>query len=117
MAGAVTVTGLAAGLPGGEKILGPITVTGTATIGEILDLTLSSGDTTITIPTGAIGVVFIPPVNNTATIKYRTSANSSDGGLPIAPTQPFVHVFNGTPSSLILNASVGLSATCELWFW
>ena len=116
MAGTVTVTGAASGLLGGEKILGPITITGTAIVGEILDVTLSSGDNSFTIPTGAVGVVFIPPATNTATVKYRTSGNSADGGLPISGIQPFVHVFNGSPSSVILNASASTGA-CELWFW
>ena len=52
MAGTLTVTGMAAGLQSGEKIIGPITATGSSTIGTIIDTALSSGDNTITIPTG-----------------------------------------------------------------
>ena len=117
MAGTVTITGLSAGLLGGEKILGPVSIVGTSIVGSIIDQTLSAGDNAFTIPTGAIGVVFIPPSGTTATLKYRTSANASDAGLPISGTQPFVHVFTGSPSTVTINASAGPTGTVELWFW
>jgi hypothetical protein len=116
MAGTVTITGVSAGLLGGEKILGPISVVGTSIVGSIIDQVLTTGDNTFTIPAGAIGCVFIPPAGTTATVKYRTSTNSADGGLPISGSQPFVHVFSGAPTTVILNTT-GTTGTCELWFW
>lgn len=43
MAGQLTLGGLAAGLPGGQVIAGPNTVSGTKAIPEILNIELESG--------------------------------------------------------------------------
>lgn len=120
MAGTFTQTGGANGLPGGSRTFGPITIQGTAIIGEILDLALASGDNTISVPTGAIGVTVVPPTGNTTTIKFRSSLNSSDSGLPINPgtsTGYFTWQFPASaPTSIILNAGSAISAFTEVWF-
>ena len=50
--GTLTVAGASAGLASGQKVIGPVTITGNNTIGEILDATLASGDNTFAVPTG-----------------------------------------------------------------
>jgi hypothetical protein len=118
MAGTVTITGLSASEPAGERVLGPLSVYGSVVVGDTESLPLASGDNTIPIPSGAVGVVIVPPTTGTATLKYRTSLNASDGGLPINPGAPFVHVFPATaPTSVIINASSGQSAFLSAWVW
>lgn len=107
MAGSFTITGQSAGLLTGTKTIGPLTITGTAVVGEVLDLNLVSGDNTITIPPSAIGVWFVPPTANTQALKFRCSLDSADAGLPISATDPFgPWVWRGlSPTTIIINAA------------
>ncbi len=118
MAGTVTITGLSASEPAGQRTLGPMSVQGTIVIGDTQSQSLTSGDNTFNIPAGAVGVVIIPPSTGAATLKYRTSLNSGDAGLPISPTQPFVHVFpSPIPVSVIINAGTSQTAFLAAWVW
>lgn len=116
MAGTFTITGLAAGLSSGSKTIGPNTMTGSAVIGEVLDATLSTGDNTFAVPTGASAVTVFIATTNTAEIKIRTSLNPVDVGLPINPAGPWVTwpLFSGT-TTVVLNAASG-GAAVELTF-
>jgi hypothetical protein len=114
MAGTLTVSGLAAGLLSGEKVIGPLTMTGGATIGTIIDAALASGDNTIAIPAGAVACVVVLPASGTVTVKVRTNANSGDGGLPIGATGYVVFPIASGVTSLIVNATG--STTAELSF-
>ena len=118
MAGTVSITGLSASEPTGQRTLGPLSIQGTVVVGDTQSQALSSGDNTINIPAGAVGVVVVPPSTGTATLKYRTSLNSSDTGLPISPAQPFVHVFpSPIPTAIIINANTSQSAFLSAWVW
>lgn len=118
MAGTVTITGLSASEPAGQRILGPLSIQGSIVVGDTQSGALASGDNTIAIPSGAVGVVIVPPATGTATLKYRTSLNASDTGLSISPTQPFVHVFpSPAPTSVIINASAPQTAFYSAWVW
>jgi hypothetical protein len=118
MAGTFTISGMSAGEPGGERAFGPITIQGAVVIGETLSLLLNSGDNIIPVPTGAVAVMILPPQNNTATLKLRTSLNSSDGGLQLnSGLMPFVYPFpSAPPTSLYLNSQSTLSAFTTLIF-
>jgi hypothetical protein len=120
VAGTFTQTGGDNGLPGGSRTFGPITIQGAVVIGEVLDLALASGDNTITVPTGAVAVCIIPASGNTTVLKYRTSLNSGDAGLPIncgTSSGYFTHQFPSTaPTSIIINAAEAVSAFTEVWF-
>ena len=119
MAGEVTIAGSDTGAPAGQRVLGPLTVQGGATVGETVAGSLTSGDNTFAVPVGAIGVVIIPPLTGgTVTLKVRTSSNSGDAGLPISSTLPSVLVFPASaPTSVIVNSSGALAAFTSLWFW
>lgn len=119
MAGTVTISGMSAGEPAGQRVFGPFTITGAMVIGETLSLLLAAGDNDITVPEGAIGVIVIPPANNSAALTYRTSLNADDSGLPLDPAQvPFVHVFpSSAPSGIVLNSQGALSAFTTVFFW
>ncbi len=118
MAGTVTVGGLSASEPAGQRVLGPMSIQGTIVIGDTQSQALASGDNTINIPAGAVGVVIIPPSTGSVVLKYRTSLNAGDSGLPISPSQPFVHVFpSPIPASVIINAGSSQTAFLSAWVW
>ena len=118
MAGTFTVTGMSAGELGGERVFGPITISGKTLIGSTFYNVLTSGDNTIAVPAGAVAALIIPPTGNITAIKVRTSANSGDAGLPINEgALPFVLPFSNTaPTSLILNSASATSAFCQVSF-
>ena len=109
---------MSAGLLTGEKIMGPITTTGTAAIGGITDTTLSAGDNTFAVPTGAVKVLINLGTGVGGIVKLRTNLNSGDAGLQISP-------YSGTgwdgfdlpagTTSVILNAN-GSVGPIELSF-
>lgn len=84
----MTVQGMAAGLPSGQSIFGPITTTATEA-GVVLRIgaTLSSGDNTFSMPSGSTytKVLINLGTGPTAAVKVRTNLNAGDTGLPIAP--------------------------------
>jgi hypothetical protein len=116
MAGQFTIAGLAAGLASGAKTIGPNTITGGSAIGQISDLILVTGDNTFTVPAGATAVAVFISTTNTSAIKFRTSANAADAGLPINPAGPWIAwpLVAGT-TSVIINAASG-GASVELNF-
>lgn len=115
MAGTLTVGGLAAGLLTGEKVIGPLTDTGSAVVGQIIDIPLASGDNTISVPTGATHVLIELPATNALQLKIRTNLNSGDAGMPIGPTGWVkLPLYTGT-TSVIINAA-GSSGVAEATF-
>jgi hypothetical protein len=114
MAGTLTVTGLVAGFLTGEKVIGPVTLTGSATIGQIDDLALSSGDNAISVPAGSSAVLFVLPASNTQVLKLRTNLNSGDAGMPFGPLGWSVLPLAAGVTQLTVNVSG--STTCEASF-
>lgn len=112
MAGTLVVTGSAGGLASGAKTVGPVSIVGSAVVGEVLDVTLASGDNTFAIPPGAVAVLIVPPANNTVALKVRANLNSGDVGLPIGLADPFgPWSFRSLgATSLIVNASAAMVA-------
>lgn len=111
MPGTLTISGLSAGLPGGQISIGTSTTTGSNTVGEMLQETLAIGDNAYQVPSGAVAVAIFLGYSPSVTVKVRTNLNSGDAGLPIAPV-------SGTPwfkqdlvtgtTEVILNASGSL---------
>lgn len=118
MAGSITITGLSASEPAGQRSFGPLTVTGTQVIGETLEAPLASGDNTFAIPTGSVAALILTPTNGTANLTLRTSSNSGDTGLPINGAGfPFVYCFPATiPASLIINSSAAVPSPLTVAF-
>src|SRR5690242_9561426 len=111
MAGSLTISGLSAGEPAGQRTIGPLTIQGAAVIGETLEVVLSSGDNTFAIPAGSVAALIVPPVNGTAALKVRTSSNNGDAGLPVSVSNPSVISFTASlPTSLIVNSGAGQTA-------
>jgi hypothetical protein len=79
---------MAAGLPSGQKTIGPVTMIGSSTIGQVNDATLEPGDNTFNLPPGytfTAVAVFLGTGGVSATVKIRTNLDSADGGLQVAP--------------------------------
>jgi len=114
MAGTITIGGAAQGLTSGSKTIGPLTILGAATLGEVHDQALTSGDNTITVPATATAVIIVPPSSGTVTIKLKGAAG--DTGIFVSEKYPIVLPFDPAhqPSTFILN--VGGSVTVELTF-
>ena len=79
MSGTLTVSGLVAGLLSGEKVIGPETMTGSATVGEIADVSFAAGDTTVSVPAGASVVLLVLPESNTQQLAVRTNLDAGTG--------------------------------------
>ncbi len=118
MAGTLTVAGMSAGENAGMRVFGPLTITGTTVIGDTFAGPLAMGDNTIAVPLGAVAVLIVPPVNNTTTLKVRTSLNAADAGLPVnSGAVPFLLPFPATaPTTVIVNSSGATSAFCTVAF-
>ena len=119
MAGAtLVISGMSAGEAQGQRVFGPLTITNTATVEETLSVALSSGANVFTVPTLAVAVMIIPPVNNATSITFKTSLNSSDTGLPLNSLAiPFVYPFPATaPTTLTLTAGASISTATTLVF-
>ena len=117
MAGTFTVTGMAAGLQSGQKTIGPLSAIGTSVVGTIVDLALSSGDNTVSIPTGAVAALIVFPSSTSATVKVRTNLDSSYGitlgNFSYVPWAMFG--FSSSATSIILNSSA-TTGTIEVTF-
>jgi hypothetical protein len=116
MAGSLTIGGLAAGIPSGEKILGPITLAGSNTIGTVEDRELVTGDNTFEVPKGAAAVlVAFPFVSEAPEVKIRTNLDPLDSGLPVLGTGFAAWAIPPGVTSLILHSS-GSTGLVELSF-
>lgn len=118
MAGRLTVTGVSTGENAGQRVFGPLTISGATVIGETIAINLASGDNTFAVPAGAVAALIVPPANNAVTVKVRSSLNSGDAGLPINPgALPFVYAFpTVAPTSLIVNAASAISGAFTIAF-
>ena len=107
MAGSLTITGVSAGEPLGERVFSPLTIVGKAVIAESLAVELETGANTFKVPLESVAVYIIMPVNGEAPTKFKTSLNSGDTGLPLNPgPQPFLYVFPETiPTTITLTAA------------
>jgi len=120
MAGTITIGGSSGGLPSGYKVIGPLTVTGSTSIGTIYDLALVTGDNTVAVPLGAVACLIVPPVGNTYDL--TVTANYGDGpdpstGLGISGNRPSVWSFRATaPTSIILNSPSDVVGNTEVSF-
>ena len=118
MAGTLTVTGMSAGLGVGEKVIGPLSATGSTTIGTIYDTALQSGDNTFTVPTGAVAVLIVIPSGTSATVKVRTSVDSGSGVQlgQFSNANWCVLPLPSSATSVIVNSSASMTTITEVSF-
>lgn len=85
MAGSLTVSGMSAGEPGGERIFLFPTIVGKAVIGETIVTPMVSGSNVFSVPLESVAVVIEPFQGNEVSLKLKTSLNPGDSGLPLYP--------------------------------
>jgi hypothetical protein len=79
MSGSLTIGGAVNGLLSGQKTIGPLTMTGTALVGQIDDLTLQAGANVFAVPTGAYAVMVALSPTNSQTLQVCTSLDTAPG--------------------------------------
>jgi hypothetical protein len=114
MAGTLTVGGSVNGLLSGQKTIGPVTMTGTALVGQITDLTLQAGANVFTVPTGAAAVMIALSPTNSQTVKVCTSLDTAPG-VSVGPTGFVVFPIPSGASSVTLTVA-GAGPSVELSF-
>lgn len=109
--GTINLTGDVTGPLTGSK---SITATWSlaAAVADVQTVSLSSGDNTITVPTGTSFILFTPPVANTQVILVKGAAG--DTGVQVSKVLPTVLTWDAT-GALILNASGSITG-CEITF-
>lgn len=88
----------------------------TASPGSIEIRTLSSGNTTITLPTGGSTVVsctIVPPSGNTTAITVRGVAG--DTGIRIHNTDPTTIAFDSSVTSFVINTAATVTGARLYW--
>ena len=85
----------------------PATAVGNAASPAVtLQVTLSSGTTTIAVPTGSVGFCYVPPVNSVVTKQLK--GNSGDTGLPMSTSYPSPYDWEGSatpPANIYITAN------------
>jgi hypothetical protein len=115
----INLTGTIAGLSGGSRVIGPLTFVSAAANGQTLEVTLASGDNTITIPSSPAtsGCVIVLPSSGGANTKLK--GNAGDTGLNIGTNGWVVLTWTtGTPpTALILNSFALQTGVTEIIFF
>ncbi len=107
MPGSLQIAGSATGMIGGSKVVGPATITGANQECPTDTPVLAEGDNSISVPTGAVVMVFWP-CSGLASIKIRTV--EGDTGVFVSPTNPTVIAFdpNHLPTTVIINVGTAV---------
>jgi hypothetical protein len=118
--GNVTVAGNVVGNPGGARSFGPITITAATAVESDQTIALSSGNNTITVPTGATCVFLTgpngvtpspnPTYGGTLTIK----GVAGDTGTVMSAKWPTLLAWDTAPASFVINATQATSVYA--WF-
>jgi hypothetical protein len=109
MAGTLTISGTQSGIPSGSRAFS-VSIPGPLSNNEATtNVALASGANTITVPTGATGVLIIPPAANAQTLTLK--GVTGDTGVPISPSQPSLIMFATAPPATIVVTAGGAIAS------
>jgi hypothetical protein len=118
MAGNVSISGQITQTVTGTQQIGPITIAPNASNQyQSTAYTFSSGNTTLTVPSWAVGVLIQPSSSNAVQLTYKGA--STDTGTPMSLTNPFLMTYNTSdlPSTFVINAASTLSTTTQVTFF
>lgn len=117
--GVVTIAGNTSGSPLGSRTITPLPIIATAAVDQTQVVALSSGNNTITVPTGATCVVIVGP-NGTSPQPNPASATvltlkgvAGDTGVVMSAKWPTVLSWDTAPASFVINATV----LCNVEIW
>jgi hypothetical protein len=111
--GSLSISGVIQGLPSGTKTFAA-SIAAPAAVGVTLDLTLSAGDNTVAIPTGATAVLIVPGA--CATVPLVLKGASGDTGVALNRGKPTLLALDPTATSFIINVASSVSCVTELAF-
>ena len=80
--------------------------------GAPVQVALNTGNNTVAVPAGAIGVLLVPPVGSTNS-KILKGVNA-DTGIAMATGQPFMMFFAPSATSFVINAA-GAETLLAAW--
>lgn len=89
-----------------------VAITNAASPGGSQQIALSSGANTITVPTGAIGFVYVPP--SSSGVSKTLKGVSGDTGLPMATAIPTPYDWEGAaspPATFVITAASSETGT------
>ena len=85
MAGSLTLGGMADGLLAGELVIGPASMNGKQAISEVLNVILAANvDSTIVVPSEAVGYCCIFEGSSAAEIKIGSNLIGTANGMPVS---------------------------------
>lgn len=115
MASSISISGSISGLPVGSVTASPTAISNSNTVASMSNTTLASGTNTISVPSGAVGCLIVPPSGNTIAITLK--GVGADTGFRIHNTNPIMLSFDSSVTSFVLSAaSVFGSPTTILFF-
>lgn len=100
---------------GNQVPFGPVTITGSNGIGEVLPVNILSGANTITIPANSTWCLFTPPSGNSASLTLK--GVTGDTGVPMQPAQPscFSVAPGASAGSMVITAGSAVGV-CQFIF-
>lgn len=116
-AGVITVSGSITSLPQGAWTVGPFTITPNTSGNYVqTEITLASGNNTITVPSWTVFMAIVPPSSNTQTLTLK--GITGDTGFQIAETVPTFLSFQASaaPSTLVITAGGATSSPTNIIF-
>lgn len=110
----IQITGTVTGSNVGSKTVGPFTITSATAAIDTTRSNLASGDNTLSIVTGATGVILVPPAGNAILVTLR--GPTSGGTFPLHKTNPTLLCFDATATAVVLNAAAPVTGYEFTWF-
>jgi hypothetical protein len=99
----LTLSGSVGGLPTGSKSITVPQIVSNSAVGQITDLSLSTGNNVISVPGGATAAIILLPVGNTQMVTLKGAGG--DTGIALRGTTWSVLSLDPTQTSFILNAA------------
>jgi hypothetical protein len=100
--------------PTGSQYFNLTQLTYNSPIGATTVVVLSSGDNTISIPTGTTTIIIQPPVNNTFVLKLKGVAG--DTGVTLNKTSYQIYQPDTTQTSFIINSASAQASPTTITF-
>lgn len=101
---------------GGTENIGPINVAGTITPQRTY-ANLASGNNSVLVPSGSVGVIITPPAASAIVLKYKTT--SGDTGINIPQGTSSIQIFDpsNVPTSIFINAASLTTGNTQFLFF
>lgn len=102
------------GADSGEIDVSPSQLALSSATGQRTRLALTSGDTTVTLPTGTTAVLIVPPSSNTHALKIKGAADGASAGVLIHKTRWTMLSVDSSLTSFLINSAgtVTVEVTC-----